>query len=79
MTQNGELSRQWERGTTRQARHATHVLTVDGRSLPKREIRGVTYIHDCNQYLGFYRRELVRINPENWPLPGLPRKLHKDQ
>jgi len=65
MTQNGELSRQCERGATRQARHVTHVLTVDGRSLPKREIRGVTYIPGCNQYLGFYGRERVRINPEN--------------
>jgi hypothetical protein len=70
MAQNGELSKQWERGATRQARHV---------KLPKREIRGVTYIPGCNQYLGFYGRELVRINPENWSLPGLPRKPHKDQ
>ena len=79
MAQNDELSRRWERGATRQARHIKHVLTVDGRSLPKREIRGVTYIPGYNQYLGFYGRELVRIDPENWSLPGLPRKPHKDQ
>jgi len=79
MAQNDDLSRPWERGARRQAHHVTHVLTVDGRSLSKREIRGVTYIPGCNQYLGFYGRELVRTNLENWPLHGLARKLHQDQ
>jgi hypothetical protein len=33
--------------------------------LPKREIRGVTYVPGYNLYLGFYGREIVRIDPEN--------------